>query len=119
MPKFEKKSVAKRLNVVQKLDHCFTIRNIFFPPVVLQCVSDSVISNIFKDTGAFGKQIDGGKLSVSPLCHISEDFESTLQSLLEAEQKCLSRERICHVKNVFSITVCREQGNALSVHLVS
>ena len=47
------------LNVVQKLDHCFTITNNFLS-VVLQGVADSEIRFIFIGTGVFGKQSDGG-----------------------------------------------------------
>ena len=65
------------LNVLQKLDHCFTITNIFFS-VVLQGVADSESRFIFIDIGAFGKQMDGVTLSGSKLYHFLEDLESTL-----------------------------------------
>ena len=65
------------LNVVQKLDHCFTITNSFFS-VVLQGISDSESRFIFIDTDAFGKQTDGGTFSGSTLYYFLEDLESSL-----------------------------------------
>jgi hypothetical protein len=46
--------------------------------IVLQGVADSESRFIFIDTGAYGKQSDGGTFSASTLYHFLEDFESTL-----------------------------------------
>ena len=62
------------LNVLQKLDHCFTI-TVYF--IVLQGVADSE-RIIFIDIGAYGKQSDRGTLFASTLYHFLEDFESTI-----------------------------------------
>ena len=107
---------------------------------MLQGVADSESRFIFIDIGAFGKRSDGGTFSASTLYHFSKDFESTLQKPVSfvgsgTEMPFVilgdeayppktylmkpSRERMCHVKNVFSITGCRVQGDALSVPLVS
>ena len=64
------------LNVLQKLDHYFTITNIF--SVVLQSVADSESRFIVTDTSAFGKQSDSGTFSGSTLYHFLEDWESTV-----------------------------------------
>ena len=61
------------LNVLQKLDHCFTItNNIFF------CSITKRRRFIYIDKDAFGKQSDGGIFSGSTLYPILEDLESTL-----------------------------------------
>ena len=65
------------LNILQKLDQCFTTTNNFF--TVLQVVADSESRFIFIDTGAYGKQSDGGTFSASSLYHFLEDSESTLK----------------------------------------
>ena len=65
------------LSVLQKLDQCFTITNISFS-VVLQGIADFESRFILIDTGASGKQSDGGTFSGSILCHFLEDSESTL-----------------------------------------
>jgi hypothetical protein len=62
------------LNVLQKLDHCFTITNYFFS-VVLQDVADSE-SRL--DIGPYGQQSDGGTFSGSTLYHFLKDLEPTL-----------------------------------------
>jgi len=114
-----------------------TVLQLQLSPVVLQGVADSESRLIFMDIGAYGKQSDGGTFSAS---HFSEDFESTLPKPASFEgsgteipfvilgdeayplktylTKPFAR-RVCHVKNVLSITGCREQGDALSVPLVS
>jgi len=63
------------LNVLQKLDHCFTI-TIFF--VVSQCITDSESRFIFIGIGGYGTQSDGGTFSASTLYYFMENFESTL-----------------------------------------
>jgi hypothetical protein len=89
---------------------------------------------------AFGKQSDGGAFSVSTLFHFLEDLNSTLPMPASFEGSGTempfvilaehayppkthlvepSQERICRVKNMFLIAGCREQGDALSVLLVS
>jgi hypothetical protein len=70
------------LNVLQELDHCFTIA-IF--SLVLQGVADSESRCILKDIGAYGKQSDG-TFSASTLYHFLEDFESALQKSLSLER---------------------------------
>ena len=107
--------------------------------LVSKGVVDSESRFIFIDIGAYGKQSDGGTFSASTSCHFSEDFESVLPmpaslegsgrelsfvilgnnaSPLKTSLMNLSRERVCHVKNVFSTADCREQRDALSVPLV-
>jgi len=49
---------AFALNVLQNLDHCFTITFFF---TVLHVVADSERRFVFKDTGAYGQQSDGGR----------------------------------------------------------
>jgi hypothetical protein len=65
------------LNVLQKLDRCFTVTNNFFS-IVLQGVTDSGNIFIFRDIGACDKQSDGDTYCASTLYHFLEDFESTL-----------------------------------------
>jgi len=64
-------------NVLQKLAPYFTITNNFFF-VVLQAVADSESKFIFVDTGACGKDSDGGTLAASASYRFLEDFESAL-----------------------------------------
>jgi hypothetical protein len=63
------------LNVLQKLDHCFTI-TIFF--VVSQCIANSESGFIFIGIGGYGKQSDGGTFSAFTLYYFIQNFESTL-----------------------------------------
>jgi hypothetical protein len=65
------------LNVLQNLDHSFTITNLFFS-VVLHGVADSESSFTLTDIGAFGKQSDCSTFSPSTLYHFLEDLKSTL-----------------------------------------
>jgi len=71
------------LNVLQKLDHCFTITNF---SVVLQGVTNSESRFIFIDTGDYGKQSDGDKFSASTLYHFLVDCESTLPKPVSFEE---------------------------------
>jgi len=115
------------------------LQTIFFS-VVLQGVADSESRIIFIHIGAYGKQSDGGTFSASTLYHFLEDSESALPKPASFEgsgtemhfvilgdeayplktylMKPFAR-KDCHVKNVFPITCCREQGDALTVPLVS
>ena len=117
-----------------------TVLQLQFFPTVLQGVADSESRFIFIDIVAYGKQSDGGTFSASTLYHFLEDFESTLPKpasfegsgtempfiILGDEAYPLKTylmkpfaKRIFRVRNVFSITGCREQGDALSVPMVS
>ena len=72
------------LNVLQKLDHCFTAKNNLFS-VVLQGDADSASRFILIDVGAYIKQSDGGTFCGSILYHFLEDFEFTLAKLVSSE----------------------------------
>ena len=54
---------AFALNVLQKLDHCVTITDNSFI-TVLHDVADSESRFIFTDTGAYGRQSDGGRVQL-------------------------------------------------------
>jgi hypothetical protein len=71
------------LNVLQKLDHCFTI-TIF--SIVLQGVANSESRFTFIDKGDYGKRSDGGTFSASTLYHFLEDCESTLPKPVSFEE---------------------------------
>ena len=64
------------INVLQNLDHCFTITIDF--SIVLKGLVDSESRFSFIDIGACGKQSDGGRFSASTVCRFSEDFEYNL-----------------------------------------
>jgi hypothetical protein len=105
---------------------------------VLQVVADSESRFIFIDPGTCGKQSDGGTFSATTLYHFLEDSEATFKKpasvgrsgtempfAILGDEACplktineAFREKGCHVKNVFSITGCREEGGALSIHFV-
>ena len=51
------------LNVLQKLDHCFTITDLFFF-IVCHAVADSESRFIFIDMDAYGQQSDGGRVQL-------------------------------------------------------
>jgi hypothetical protein len=67
---------AFALNILQKLDHCLQLQTFFYTE--LQVVADFESKFISIDTGAYGKQSDGGIFSASSLYHFLEDSESTL-----------------------------------------
>jgi len=90
--------------------------------------------------GAYGKQSDGGTFSASILYHFLEDSESILPKPESFEGSgtempfVILGDKAYHLKTylmkpfaredlsceeLFSLTVCREQGDALSVPLVS
>jgi hypothetical protein len=103
-------------------------------------VAYSVSRSIVIDIGAYVKENDDAAFSGSTLCHFLEDFESALPKPASFEGSGTEMSffvlgdkayplkmylvnhfarMICHVKNVFLITGCREQGEELSVPLVS
>jgi hypothetical protein len=65
------------INVLQKVDHYFTITNNSFS-IVLQGVADFESRFIFIAGGDYGKQSDGGTFSTSTLYHFLEESEFTL-----------------------------------------
>ena len=73
------------LNVLQKLEHCFTITNNFFL-LVLQGIAASESRFIVIDIGDYHKQSDCRTFSVSTLYHYLEDSESTLPKSVSDEK---------------------------------
>jgi len=112
------------LNVLQKLDLCFTFT---FFSIVLQGVADFESRIIFVDTGAYGKQSDRGIFFASTLFHFLQVFESTLPKpasfagsgtempfVIPGDDPLKTYlikpfARLCRVKNVFAITGCRKE----------
>ena len=71
------------LNVLQKLDHSFTITNkLLFRSITrchrLQVVTDTESRFIFIDVGGYVKQSDGSTFSGFIVYHFLEDLKSTL-----------------------------------------
>ena len=63
------------LNVLQKLDHCFTITFFFYSIARCRILWSKII---YIHIGAYGKRSDGGIFFASTLYHFLDDFESTL-----------------------------------------
>jgi len=121
-----------RINVLQKLDHCYTITIFFY------CVTRRR-RFILKDTGAYGKQSDFGKFSASTVYHFLEGPEFTLPKPANFEgsgtevpvivlgneayplrmslMKPSARKDLSGEERVFNYWLSR-QGSALSVPLV-